>query len=88
MEYHFIEGTWEEVLAHTPELSGHRVRVTILENEPLETHSLSPKNLAEALMGRVGRLSFDVPDFANKAEDLFTDILVEKHKRRFDSDPL
>ncbi len=26
-----IEGTWEEVAAHAPELRGHRVRVTILD---------------------------------------------------------
>lgn len=29
-----IEGTWEEVLTHAPELQGHRVRVIVLE--PLE----------------------------------------------------
>ncbi|MGH2413710.1 MAG: hypothetical protein ACRDEA_08470 [Microcystaceae cyanobacterium] len=81
MEYRFIEGTWEEVLAHTPELSGHRVRVTVVDEEHTETQTQAPQNLAEALQGRVGRLSFDVPDLSKKAGDVFTDILVQKHER-------
>lgn len=55
------------VLAHTPELSGHRVRVTVLDENYSETQTETPKNLAEALQGRVGRLSFDVPDVPRKA---------------------
>jgi hypothetical protein len=26
-----LEGTWEEILAHAPELAGKRVRLTVLE---------------------------------------------------------
>lgn len=26
-----IEGTWEEILQHAPELAGHRLRVTVLD---------------------------------------------------------
>lgn len=83
MEYHSIEGTWEEILAHTSELSGHRVRVTVLDDRSGEipTTAETPKSLAEALQGRVGRLSFDVPDLSDsKAADIFTDIVVQKHK--------
>ena len=29
-----LEGTWEEIIGHAPELSGRRVRVTILLDEP------------------------------------------------------
>ena len=27
-----LEGTWEEVLTHAPELQGHRVRVIVLDS--------------------------------------------------------
>ncbi|MEY3828001.1 MAG: hypothetical protein RLZZ148_2824 [Cyanobacteriota bacterium] len=81
MENHIIEGTWEEVLTLTPELSGHRVRVTILDDDYADHQTGDSQNLAQVLQGRLGRLSFDVPDFSQKAGDIFTDILVEKHKR-------
>lgn len=29
-----IEGTWEEVAAHAPELAGRRVRLTVLPSQP------------------------------------------------------
>jgi hypothetical protein len=28
-----LEGTWEEILAHAPELAGHKVRLTVLDVE-------------------------------------------------------
>ncbi|MBE9094875.1 MULTISPECIES: hypothetical protein [unclassified Tychonema] len=31
-----FEGTWEEVLAHSSEFSGRRVRITVLANEDEE----------------------------------------------------
>jgi hypothetical protein len=42
-----LEGTWEEVLAHSPELAGRRVRVTVLpeDEEPgAEVNGLPPEN--------------------------------------------
>ncbi|MDB9510394.1 hypothetical protein PN499_04270 [Kamptonema animale CS-326] len=33
-----LEGTWEEILTHTSELAGHRVRVTVIsDSEPLKS---------------------------------------------------
>jgi hypothetical protein len=32
MEQKVIEGTWEEVARRAPELAGHRVRVTVLDD--------------------------------------------------------
>jgi hypothetical protein len=29
-----LEGTWEEVAAHAPELAGQRVRLTVLKPSP------------------------------------------------------
>ena len=47
---------------------------------PKETEQ-SPQNLAEALKGRVGRLSFEVPpDIHQKTGEGFTDILAEEHQ--------
>ena len=34
MDYRTIEGTWEEILTHAPELVGHRLRVLVLDVEP------------------------------------------------------
>jgi hypothetical protein len=42
-----LEGTWEEILAHSKELAGRRVRVTVLPPEPEaagETVPLKPEN--------------------------------------------
>lgn len=33
MEQRIIEGTWEEILLHAPELAGQRVRLTVLSNQ-------------------------------------------------------
>lgn len=37
MELSTLEGTWEEILQHTAQLAGQRVRVTILTDEPSES---------------------------------------------------
>ena len=36
-----IEGTWEEILAHTANLAGRRVRLTVLPEDPTPA---SPEN--------------------------------------------
>jgi hypothetical protein len=33
-----IEGTWDDVLRHSSELAGHRLRVTVLDEHPLHDH--------------------------------------------------
>lgn len=33
-----IEGTWEEIQQHAPELAGHRLRITVLDTTPLPQH--------------------------------------------------
>lgn len=32
-----LEGTWEEIITHSEQLAGHRVRVTILPDQPTES---------------------------------------------------
>lgn len=75
MAYHSIEGTWDEVIAHADEFVGHRVRVTILDEEESKQ-----KSLAELLRGKTGTVSFDAPP-ARESGKAFTDILVEKHEK-------
>jgi hypothetical protein len=33
-----LEGTWEEIVQHAPELAGRRVRLTVLEEAPEEPY--------------------------------------------------
>jgi hypothetical protein len=35
MSLHVIEGTWEEIERHKPELMGHMLRVTIMPEKPV-----------------------------------------------------
>ena len=77
MEDHTLEGTWEEILQHAAELTGHRVRVTVFDEEEKPSPSL-----AEAMKDRLGRLSFDVPvDLPEKSGELLTDLLSEPHQK-------
>ncbi|MEO0852237.1 MAG: hypothetical protein AAFY15_01860 [Cyanobacteria bacterium J06648_11] len=70
-----IEGTWEEVLQRGDELAGHRVKVIVLDQEA------QTQSVAEAMQGRIGQLSFDVPsDIHEKAAEIFARIIVEKHR--------
>lgn len=46
MEPSTLEGTWEEILQHTAELAGQRVKVIILSREPSEL-SDQPSSLSD-----------------------------------------
>ena len=52
--------------------------------EPEEAAGTTPsQTLAELLKGRVGRLSYEVPDdIHERASETLSDILAEKHERR------
>ena len=56
MEQPILEGTWQEILLHAPELVGRRVKLTVLPtNEP---KFQQPVTLDQLLEGRVGRVRF------------------------------
>lgn len=57
-----LEGTWEEIVTHTPELSGRRVRVIVLSNE---TESSSPET--ETPTPKVQSTAASLLDYANVA---------------------
>ena len=45
-----IEGTWEEIVAHAPELAGHRVRVLVLpEGAALAKQRVTDPEIARRL---------------------------------------
>src|SRR5258708_36846683 len=46
-----LEGTWEEIAAHAPELRGRRLRVEVLPNEQ-DSVSLEPSDLTRIWTGR------------------------------------
>lgn len=53
-----LEGTWEEILTHSPELAGRRLRVTVLSEEPqpnsAETPQSPPPSTAQSLLKYAG----------------------------------
>lgn len=68
MDRRTIEGTWEEVARHSPELSGRRVRVTVLDDsEPPE----SEPRIKDPLLG-----------IFNEAPELLDEVVEEAMKIR------
>ncbi|MBD1893125.1 hypothetical protein [Coleofasciculus sp. FACHB-129] len=52
-----LEGTWEEIIIHSKELAGKRVRVTVLRDEPESPSSETPSpsnSTAESLLRYAG----------------------------------
>jgi hypothetical protein len=74
MEQPTFEGTWEEVLLHSSELVGRRVKLVVLTNQPTST-------LDKVLKGRVGRVNFQPSNLSERTAETFTDSLTAKHQR-------
>ncbi|MEM9220702.1 MAG: hypothetical protein AAGD25_41090 [Cyanobacteria bacterium P01_F01_bin.150] len=78
-----LEGTWEEILEHSAELEGQRVRLVVLTNGPSSASvgNLPQKqaSLADKLKARVGRVSFEPADLSERVEEQFGDYLAEQH---------
>ena len=75
METQTIEGTWEEILQHSPELSGQRVRVTILSST-----LKPPLKLDELLRDRIGVVSFQPDDLSDRTHAAYSEALQLKYK--------
>jgi hypothetical protein len=76
MEQQTIEGTWEEILQHSAELAGQRVRLTILHDK--FSNSPTKKTLDQKLKGRVGRVHFQPSDLSERVGEAFTELLDAK----------
>ena len=77
MEKQTLEGTWEEILQHSAELAGQRVRLTILPNQS----STSPTKITldQKLKGRVGKVNFQPSDLSERVEEVFTELVNKKN---------
>ena len=73
MKQQTLEGTWEEILQHSAELVGQRVRLTILPDK--SANSSTTETLDQKLKGRVGRVNFQPSDLSERVGEAFTDLL-------------
>lgn len=76
MEQQTLEGTWEEILQHSAELAGQRVRLTILPHQ--SSNSPTTPTLDQRLKGRVGRVNFQPSDLSERVGEAFTELLGTK----------
>ena len=78
MQQQTIEGTWEEILQHSAELTGQRVRLTVLPDK--SANSSTTETLDQKLKGRVGRVNFQPSDLSERVGEAFTELLDVKDK--------
>ncbi len=76
MEQQKLEGTWEEILQHSAELTGQRVRLTILSDQ--SSNSSTTETLADKLKGRVGRVNFQPSDLSERVGEAFSELLKDQ----------
>ncbi len=76
MEQQILEGTWEEILQHSAELMGQRVRLTILSDQ--SSNSSTTETLADKLKGRVGRVNFQPSDLSERVGEAFSELLKDQ----------
>ena len=81
MEEQTLEGTWEEILQHSSELAGQRVRLTILP--PQSSQSPTKQTLDQRLKGRVGRVKFEPSDLSERVSEAFTELLDTNNSSTF-----
>jgi len=69
-----IEGTWEEILQYSPELSGQRVRLIILPSTiptPIKLHQL--------LHNCIGVVNFQPEDLSDRTHSAYSEALQQKY---------
>ncbi len=76
------EGTWEEIASHSSELTGRRVRLTVLDQISEDKKTSPDYSLAEALKGKIGIIEGTSPDLSNHTGEKFAELMQEKHLKR------
>lgn len=80
----FIEGTWEEIARHAESLSGRRLRLEILDQEPPSSPDScptpGPRNLAELLGDYTGSVQGTGEALSEQTGERFTDYLARKQR--------
>ena len=78
MEQRTFEGIWEDILLHAPELTGQRVKLTVLSSEKPKPQK--PLTLDQMLKGRVGRVRFQPANLSARTKEAFVELLADKYK--------
>jgi hypothetical protein len=78
MEQSTFEGTWEEILLHASDLTGQRVRLTVLS--PKVPKPQQQVTLDQTLRGRIGQVRFLPSNLSARTKEAFSDILADKYK--------
>ena len=77
-----FEGSWEDIQAHTDELTGHRVRVTVLDSAENHPQEQQRRSLADQLRGKVGTVEGASPDLSENTDKVFSDLMQENYPNR------
>lgn len=75
-----FEGTLKEILAQSPDLLDRRVRVTVLEAQPVTSEAPRRMSVAESLGSKIGMLDGGSPDLSQNTGEAFTDLIAQKHQ--------
>ena len=86
MSEQVLEGSWEEIVGHSDELSGKHVRLTVLDESPDRAARqllIEDRPLEELLKSLTGVIDSREPSpaFASK-ESAWGDAVVEKFRRQ------
>ena len=82
MDQQVLEGAWEEIVLHAAELSGRRVRLTILTAQQGENVVAPEETLDKMLRGRVGKVNFQPSNLSENTGKAFTVPTCCPHQRR------
>ena len=58
------EGTWEEILTHTSELRGKKVKLTVIDDTEQPQIKVESKSLSEVLKGKIGIIEGASPELS------------------------
>lgn len=83
MVKNIIEGSWEEIVKHAAELSGRRVRVTVLDEAVSTPPPSNEQTLDKLLAGYVGSVTAPAPhNLSENVKDVFGTIVQAKHRKQ------
>ena len=74
-----FEGTWEELISHSDELTGRQVKLIVVDALEQQLDQLPQQTLAEALEGLVGTVDSGGSDLSLKTGDAFGELMREKY---------
>jgi hypothetical protein len=77
MEFRVIEGTWEEVLRHGPELAGRKVRVAVLDSP-----ATPPTMLDQALAPLIRAAEELAAEPPSVGDDAVGEVIADKFRRQ------